>query len=312
MNQRLRLGARGSLLSRWQAEHVKALLIKKWPNVEIEIKIFQTRGDQVTHIPLPQIGQKGLFTAELERALLDDEIDFAVHSQKDLPVDDPTGLTTAAVLLRESPLDVLVSRFPLKLFELPRHSVIGTSSLRRSAQLLYARPDLKTIDIRGNVDTRIQKALDPKGPYDGIVIAHAGLVRLQKDDVISEVIDVEYLLPAPAQGALAVQCRAQSPVYALLNAVNHFETQLCTLAERAFLKGLGGGCSLPIAALARVQKGQLVLRGAVFQKQGIAKIDLENQVPVNLEDVQISILSAHQLGFNLAQKARSLGADKLL
>jgi hydroxymethylbilane synthase len=308
----IRLGARGSTLSRWQANHVGQELEKAWPGLRVETKIIRTSGDDITHVPLPQIGGKGVFTAEIEKALREGDIDVAVHSQKDLPVDDSPGLITAAVTLRENPADALISRNRYTLSTLPQGACVGTSSTRRAAQLLHARPDLKLLDIRGNVDTRIAKAMDPNGPYDAIVVAYAGLLRIGRSDVASDVLSVEQMLPAPAQGALAVQCRRDTEVEKILASINHLDTQLATLAERSFLKGLGGGCSLPIAAFAQVRDGALRLRGSVIAFDGGGTIDLEMSASMTAIAPHQARVLARELGQNLAMEAVEKGAQTLL
>lgn len=299
----LYLGARGSALSTWQAKWVAKKLQEVHPTIRIETRIIRTRGDRVTDVPLPQIGGKGLFTAEIESALLTGNIDIAVHSQKDLPVEEHPELITAAILEREDPRDALISRNHLTLKQLPQNTCIGTSSTRRGAQLLFLRPDLKLIDIRGNVDTRIEKARNPEGPYDAVVIAYAGLKRLGRHDEVSEVFDKDHMLPAPAQGSLAVQCRRDSSVLSLLSAIHHEDSAWATLAERAFLKGLGGGCSLPVAAHATIETNKLLLRGAVLSVCGTAKIELEHSG---------ALQEAELIGKYLAERAKQRGADRLL
>ena len=242
----IRLGTRGSALARWQTDHIAALLRQAHPDIQTETITFTTRGDQVLDVPLPKVGGKGLFTAELEDALRRGEIDLAVHSLKDLPTDDPTGLTVGAIPARVSAQDVLVSRGRHSIATLPHRAVVGSSSHRRAGQLLHLRPDLHVIDIRGNVDTRVRKALDPNGPYDAIVLAQAGLARLGHKAVISEVLPIEVMLPAPGQGALAVQCRDDAESLELLVSLDHLPTHCAVAAERAFLAGLGGGCSVPV------------------------------------------------------------------
>ena len=301
MTDIIRLGSRGSDLALWQTNYVKTLLEAIWPQRQFAIEVFSTRGDQLVDIPLPQIGGKGVFTAELETALRAGQIDLAVHSLKDLPTEDSSGLTIGAVTRRANAADVLVSRAAYTLETLPKGAAVGTSSTRRAAQLRHYRPDLTLVDLRGNVPTRVRKALDPEGPYDAIVLAHAGLERLALLEVISQVLPLDRMLPAPGQGALAIQCRDDAGSQALLQALNHAETWLATRAERAFLAHLGGGCALPIAAYATADRGRIYLRGRVLSADGAQQIDVAGSG----DDPQ-------QLGADLARQALSHGAAELL
>ncbi|NPA90897.1 MAG: hydroxymethylbilane synthase [Chloroflexi bacterium] len=268
MAERVRIGTRGSALARWQADHVRDLLLRAWPDLSVEVVVFTTRGDRELAKPLPEIGGKGLFTQELEDALRAGEIDLAVHSLKDLPTEMPEDLTLAAVPPREDPHDVLVSRHGLSLDALPPHPTIGTSSNRRAAQIRLARADARIEPLRGNVDTRVRKALAPDGPYDGVVLARAGLVRLGLIEHITQVLPLDVMLPAPGQGALGVQCRAgDDRVLRLLAPLDDPRTRAAVLAERAFLAGLGGGCALPVAALGQVRDGRVHLQG-LYVKDG--------------------------------------------
>jgi hydroxymethylbilane synthase len=298
-----RLGSRGSDLALWQTNHVRELLLESWPGLKVIVKTFSTKGDQILDKPLPELGGKGLFTAEVEMALRQGACDTAVHSLKDLPVEPPDGLAMGAMPLRENPADVIISRNGYTLETLPSGATVGTSSRRRAAQLGYLRPDINSADIRGNVPTRIRKALDPDGPYDAIILAYAGLKRLGKLDVVSEILPVERFLPAPGQGALGIQCRDESASLAMLKPLSHLASQAAVDAERAFLSGLGGGCALPIAAYAYINDGQLTLHGRVTSPSGTDQIDLESHG---------SPSKAHQLGVDLALEAIELGAVKLL
>jgi len=305
----VRIGTRGSALARWQSEHVRALLQTVHPDVEIETQIITTTGDKTLDTPLPLIGGKGVFTAELETALRNGSIDLAVHSLKDLPTETPPGLALGAITQRANPADAVISRSGYTLATLPKGAAVGTSSRRRGAQLLYHRPDLRLIDIRGNVDTRLRKALDPDGPYDAILLAYAGLERLERTDAISETLALDVLLPAPGQGALAVQCRDDAQSRTLLALLNHHDSQLATTAERAFLAGLGGGCSLPIAAYSMVDGETLHLHGRVTAPDGSAQIDVNVSAPLAGTDAnQI----AYVTGIALAQAALVQGAAELL
>jgi hydroxymethylbilane synthase len=284
---------------------VREQLQNAWPGVEIRIQVIMTRGDQTLDQPLPLIGGKGLFTAELEAALKRREIDFAVHSLKDLPTENPDGLTIGAIPERANPGDALISRGGHQLATLPQAATVGTSSRRRAAQLLHRRPDLRIIDIRGNVDTRLRKALEPKGSYDAIVLALAGLERLGQSQVIAERLGLSDMLPAPGQGALAVQCRDEAESLKWLTPLNHAATAVAVTAERAFLAGLGGGCSLPVAAYAKIEGGKLILRGRV------TAVDGSQQIDASLQGVA-DMLPARQLGADLAQMALDEGVARLL
>jgi hydroxymethylbilane synthase len=251
MRSSLVAGTRTSKLALWQTHHVIDLLAAAWPGLDITIRDFTTEGDRILDKPLAQIGGKGLFTQELEAALLAGRIDFAVHSLKDLPVEETPGLALGAVACREEVRDALVARDGLTLATLPPGAVVGTSSLRRQAQLLALRPDLEVRSIRGNVDTRVRKVLE--GHYDAALLAGAGLARLGLDGYVSEWLDLETMLPAPGQGALAVQCRAaDGDTLTLLAALDDADLRAAVGAERAFLHGLGAGCSAPVAAHASV------------------------------------------------------------
>lgn len=302
----LRFGTRGSALARWQTDHVIDLLRAVRPHVHIECEVFSTRGDQVLDTPLPQIGGKGLFTEELEAALLGGRIDCAVHSLKDLPTESRAGLTVAAMPARAHVQDVLVSRKGYTIATLPEGARVGTSSLRRSAQLLRVRPDLRILDLRGNVDTRVRKAMDEASTYDAIVLARAGLERLGHADVISEVIAIEDMLPAPGQGAIAVQSRDETAQIEMLSPIHHLHTAMAVTAERAYLAGLGGGCSVPVSAYGDWTAGRLGLRGRVSSTDGTRHID------VNAERDVADVDAARALGLALAEDARARGAGELL
>jgi hydroxymethylbilane synthase len=263
----LRLGTRTSQLALWQTNHVVAQLQSHWPHLQCELIHKVTQGDRRLDRPLPEIGGKGLFTAELEEALRQGEIDLAVHSLKDLPVEDPPDLMIGAVLSREDTRDVLVAREGWTLATLPMGAVVGTSSLRRQAQLLAARPDLEVRSIRGNVETRLRKVMS--GEYHAAVMAGAGLLRLGLTEPISEWLAPDLMLPAPGQGALAVQCRADDPaVHTLLSAIHDPNAAATTMAERHLLWRLGGGCSAPIGAWAQAHGDQIELHARVASVDG--------------------------------------------
>jgi len=301
----VRIGTRGSALALWQAHHVRDLLRQAWPTLTVSIEVMKTQGDVTLDSPLPQIGGKGVFTAELESALRTGAIDLAVHSLKDLPTDESEGLIIGAIPKRGNPHDALISRASHTLDTLPARAAVGTSSRRRAAQLLVRRPDLRLIDIRGNVDTRMRKALAADGPYDAIVLALTGLERLGRADEISQELSLDEMLPAPGQGALAVQCRAEAASRALLAPIIHWPTRLAVTGERAFLAALGGGCAVPVAAYAKVRNRRLVVRGRV------TAVDGSRQVDVALEGAA-SAKGASALGQRLAELALAQHADELL
>lgn len=293
---------RPSNLARTQTAHVIGLLRAAWPGLECREQIISSTGDHVSEVPLPEIGDRGLFTSELENALLAGDVQAAVHSLKDLPVDGTPGITLAAVPPRESALDVLVSGRGERLADLPAGARVGTCSLRRSAQVRAKRSDLTMLPVRGNVETRLRKVTD--GEYEAIVLAAAGLRRLGLEAHISETFTADVMLPAPGQGALAVQCRADdAETLRLLTAIDDLLSRSVVSAERAFLAGLGGGCSLPVAALAEmdVRRGQIDLTGAVISEDGTRSIRL--QAVGDLPE---------ELGAALAKLALQRGAQELL
>jgi len=270
---RLIFATRPSTLARWQTAHVIRLLQAAHPGLECSERIITTIGDRVLDRPLPEIGGKGLFTSELENALLSGEVDAAVHSLKDLPVEDTPGIVVAAIPEREAAHDVLVSANGYTLSNLPEGARVGTCSLRRTAQLLALRPDLTILPLRGNVDSRVKRVMN--GEYDAIILARAGLTRLGLQAHISETFALNVMLPAPGQGALAVQCRADDvETLKLLEAIHDPLTAAAVGAERAFLSGLGGGCSLPVAAFAEKNNGTIILTGAVISPDGKQAIRL--------------------------------------
>jgi hydroxymethylbilane synthase len=299
----LRLGTRASALARWQTDHVISLLKAAHPGREFQSELISTRGDRVLDTPLPLIGGKGLFTLELEEALHSGAIDFAVHSLKDLPTEDSPGLIVGAIPTRAEPADALVSQAGYTVDRLPAGAIVGTSSRRRAAQLLHHRPDLRIQDIRGNVETRIRKALDPEGPFTATLLACAGLQRLELTEVITQILPFEIMLPAPGQGALAVQCRNESASLGLLAPIADAATAAAVRAERAFLGALEGGCSLPVAAHATLRGDRLHLWGRVSAVDGAQQIDVRGES---------SLEEAVALGEALAGEALGRGADKIL
>jgi hydroxymethylbilane synthase len=266
MSTPLRIGTRGSPLALWQANHV-ADRLRPLTTRPVETVLIETTGDKVRDRPLSQIGGDGLFTREIQKALLAGVVDVAVHSLKDLPTEPIPGLLLAAVPPRGTTGDALVSMRHQRFDDLPAGAVVGTSSLRRRAQVLHRRPDLTLVDLRGNVETRLRK-LQEQG-LDAIILAVAGLERLGLAERITEVLDPEWMLPAVGQGALGLECRADDPAtLALLRQLDDLPTREAVLAERAFLRGLGGGCLVPIGAQGIVESGTLTLRGAVLSPDG--------------------------------------------
>jgi hydroxymethylbilane synthase len=278
---------------------VIAALRRLVPELRCELVPVATRGDRDTSTPLPEIGGKGLFTEELEDRLRRREITVAVHSLKDLPTDSPPDLAIAAVLERADPADVLVSRSGLRLAELPASPGIGTSSLRREAQVLALRPDARVLPLRGNVDTRIRKASDADGPYDAVVLAAAGLERLGLSTRVVERFAPDRFLPAPGQGAMALQARAEDPLLLLLARLDHAPTRRAVSAERTFLAALDAGCSAPVGAYGRVVEDRLVVDGLVATRDGRVVIRVRAEGAPEF---------AEALGNELADRARHQGA----
>jgi len=301
---KLIFATRPSALARWQTQWVINALLGIYPDLVCEEKVITTQGDKILDKPLPEIGGKGLFTQELESELLSGDVHCAVHSLKDLPVENPDRLTIGCVPVRAEVRDALISKEGQTLATLPQNAVVGTSSLRRAAQLLAARPDLKIESLRGNVDTRLRKAL--AGQYDAILLAGAGLRRLGLDAEVTEWLPLDVMLPAPGQGALAVQCRAtDETTLGLLSALEDESTRRAVTAERAFLSGLGGGCAVPVAAYAETtfidQMPGISLTGLVISTDG------KKSIRVTGEGIE-----AKQLGNELARQALAQGSDEIL
>ncbi|MEM8559107.1 MAG: hydroxymethylbilane synthase [Bacteroidota bacterium] len=304
MPEVLRIGTRRSALALWQAEHVAQRLREAWPDLVVELIPFVTQGDRILDRPLPEIGGKGVFTVELEAALRAGELDLAVHSLKDLPTDDPEGITVGAIPGRADPGDAWVCPAGIAPTELPDGAVVGTSSTRRAAQLLRLHPGLDIRSIRGNVGTRIEKV--HAGPYVATVLACAGLDRLGRRDAATSVFEPEAMLPAPGQGALGIQRRSDDPeTTRLLDALDDAETRACVEAERHFLAALGGGCSAPVGALAVVEESQLFLRGRVLALDGSEAVDVQATEDVGPE-------AARRVGEVAARAALTQGAAALL
>lgn len=296
----LRLGTRASPLARWQADWVAGEL--RALGCQVMLVPLSTRGDQERAAPLGAIGGQGVFTKELQRALLDDEIDLAVHSLKDLPTDVVDGLDLAAVPPRASSADVLVARRARSLDELPRRAKVGTGSLRRRAQLWYVRPDLELLEIRGNVDTRLRKL--GEGQYDALVLAQAGLERLGLTGQITQVLPDELMLPAVGQGALGIEIRsADTELRQTLAPLDAPYTRAAVTAERAMLAALRAGCLAPVGAKAEVLADELRLRGVVLSGDGERRLFAERCGPPH---------NASSLGCQLAEDLLLQGADELI
>jgi len=296
------IGSRGSQLALWQTGFTKETLEKHFPQTTFDIRIIKTKGDAVLDTALSKIGDKGLFTKEIETALLNDEIDLAVHSLKDLPTAQPEGLKIGAVSQRETPNDVFISKMHASINDLPNGARVATGSLRRKSQLLAFRPDLEIVEIRGNVPTRIEKFL--ASDLDGLILAFAGVHRLGLDSHIKQIIPTEILLPAVGQGVMAVEIRdTDSEIAAMLTEINDEETKACITAERAFLRRLEGGCQVPIGAMAVFEVGEIFLHGFVGSLDGAKVIR---------QSIRGIASGAESLGNDLAEKCLAAGAAEIL
>jgi len=299
----VRIATRKSALALWQAEYVKAQLEHFHPGITVELVPMTTKGDIILDTPLAKVGGKGLFVKELEVAMLEDRADIAVHSMKDVPVEFPEGLGLEVICPREDPRDAFVSNTIKSLAELPQGAVVGTSSLRRQCQIKALRPDLDIRDLRGNVNTRLKK-LD-NGEYDAIILAAAGLIRLEMPERIQEFIEPEVMLPANGQGAVGIECRTNDEALkALLAPLGCETTRIRVLAERAMNRALEGGCQVPIGSYAVIQEnGEVFLRGLVGATDGSEILTSEITGKSN---------NAEQLGNTLADQLLEKGADKIL
>jgi hydroxymethylbilane synthase len=301
LKMKLTIGTRGSALALWQARHVAAALETRNPEIKVEREIIKTQGDKILDAPLAQIGGKGLFTKEIEDALLDGKVDLAVHSMKDVPTDIPAGLRISAVMKREDPRDVFISRNGQRLEDLPHGSRIGTSSLRRKAFLLNRFPHLEIISIRGNVDTRLKKI--ETEDLAGIMLAAAGLLRMGFRDRITSFVDPDFVIPAIGQGALAIETRAGDPmVEALVEQLNDPDTEFCVTIERDFLQRLGGGCQVPMAAHCTRNGKNMEIKAAVVHPDGNPMIRETFQGPAQNSGI----------GSRLADVLIGRGADAIL
>ncbi len=302
MRKQIRIGTRGSALALWQAEWVKSELEKKYPGTAVSLTKIKTTGDKILDVPLAKVGGKGLFVKEIEEAMLAGEIDIAVHSMKDVPTFFPDGLHLSCITKREDPRDALLSRNKVKFKELPQGANVGTSSLRRQAQLMSVRPDFVIHQLRGNVDTRLRKLKE--GQYDAIILAAAGVKRLGLADNVTEYIDPEISLPAIGQGALGIECRVDDrELNDLIAFFNHADTRVCVTGERALLRRLEGGCQVPIACYGEMKNEKLHLTGLVGSVDGKRIIK---------EAIDGTPDKAEKLGVTLAETLLSRGADVIL
>jgi hydroxymethylbilane synthase len=300
--QKLRIATRKSLLALWQANYVKARLEHFHPTLSVELVPMSSRGDVLLDVPLAKVGGKGLFVKELEQALLNNEADIAVHSMKDVPMEFPEGLGLTVICEREDPRDAWVSNTYDSIDDLPKAAVVGTSSLRRQSQILAARPDLQVKFLRGNVQTRLAKLDD--ADYDGIILAAAGLLRLELEERIRGYIAPEFSLPAGGQGAVGIECRlADTAIIELLKPLHHQSTAEAVLAERAMNRRLEGGCQVPIACYAVHEVDGLWLRGLVAEPDGTR---------ILRGDVRGPASDGEAMGIQLAERLLAEGADEIL
>ncbi len=300
--QTVRIATRKSALALWQAEYVKAQLEHFHPGINVELVPMTTKGDIILDTPLAKVGGKGLFVKELEVAMLENRADIAVHSMKDVPVEFPEGLGLEIICPREDPRDAFVSNTIASFADLPQGAIVGTSSLRRQCQIKALRPDLDIRDLRGNVNTRLKK-LD-NGEYDAIILAAAGLIRLEMPERIREFIAPEVMLPANGQGAVGIECRTDdNTIKNLLAPLGCDETRIRVLAERAMNRALEGGCQVPIGSYAIIENNEVYLRGLVGAVDGSEILTSE---------VRGKTADAEQLGNDLATTLLADGADKIL
>ena len=302
MSNSLRIGTRGSQLALWQANWVKEQLIRRYPELTVEIHTIKTTGDKILDVPLAKVGGKGLFVKEIEEALLDNSVDLAVHSMKDVPTELPDGLGIVAVSEREDPRDAVLGRVSTPIMELPQGAKIGTSSLRRQAQLFAVRPDFAIEPLRGNINTRLRKLKE--GMYDAIILAMAGVKRLGWEKEVTEVIDPDVMLPAIGQGALGIEARLDDEItLERIAFLNDDVTSSCVAAERAFLHRLEGGCQVPIAAYAVREGDEIQLTGLVGSVDGTRIIRDSDQGPAD---------EAVRLGDALAGRILEAGGREIL
>lgn len=297
--KRIRIGTRGSKLALRQTAWVRERIAERYPSLQLEVVRVRTTGDKITDVPLATVGGKGLFVKEIEEALLRGEIDMAVHSMKDIPTELPSGLHLGAITEREDPRDVLVSRDGLRLGEIPPGARMGTSSLRRGAQLLGINPQWKIIPLRGNLNTRIRKLKTED--LNAVIVAAAGVHRMGLEDRVTEYLPPEVMLPAVGQGALGIECRQEGVVNEFIVFLNHPDSAMAVEGERAFLRRLEGGCQVPIAAYGEIRGGKLHLQGMVAHLEGSRFFRAEAQGD-----------DPKAVGERLAEDLLAKGADKVL
>ncbi|AET66971.1 porphobilinogen deaminase [Desulfosporosinus orientis DSM 765] len=296
----IRIGTRDSQLAMWQAKWVQSQLTKLYPHLNFELVAMKTKGDKILDVPLSKIGDKGLFTKELELGLLNNELDMAVHSLKDMPTLLPPGLVISACCEREEPRDVFLSKNGVLLEDLPSGAIIGTSSLRRKSQLKHYRPDLKFMDLRGNLQTRWRKLQESE--MEGIILAAAGVKRLGWEERITQILPESIMLSAVGQGSIAIEIdEKRSDIADLLSLINHTPTEQAVRAERTMMRRLEGGCQVPIGALGQTVEGEIVLRGMVASLDGtrLIKADAKGSDP-------------EAVGIEVANKLIELGATSIL
>lgn len=302
MKRKIKIGTRGSQLALWQANHIKSILEEKYPDYSFDLVKIKTQGDKILDVALSKVGGKGLFVKELEDALLEGKVDFAVHSMKDVPVILPDGLHLTAITKREDPRDCFISKNYKNLSDLPKGAKVGTSSLRRQCQILNLRSDLKVEVLRGNVETRIRKMTE--GIFDAVILAYAGVKRLNLIEYVKDVISEDFSLPAIGQGALGIECRVNDDeVNNLLSILDDEDSSVCVRAERAFLRVLEGGCQVPIGAYGKIIDNKLVLKGLVGTLDGKTIIK---------ETVSGEKTDAEALGEALAETILNRGGRKIL
>jgi len=299
----IRIGTRGSRLALVQSEQVRDILRARYPDVAFELVVIKTTGDKILDAPLSKIGDKGLFTKEIEKELLDGSVDLAVHSMKDMPTELPKGLAIGAVTRRMNPLDLFISRSGKRLGDLKKGDTVATGSLRRKAQLRAFMPGLNIIDMRGNVESRIKKMMN-NPDIDGIVLASAGVARLGFKDIMTEIVSEDLILPAVGQASLAVEIREHDrDIETIVSPLDDRDSRVAIASERAFLSELGGGCQVPIAGLARVSGDTVALTGMVADLDGTKVFKGSADGPVSEYD---------RIGRTLARKLLDEGAKKIL
>ncbi len=302
MKKNIIIGTRGSQLALWQANFIKSEIERLFDDIRVELNIIKTTGDRITDRPLAAVGGKGLFVKEIESALLNHDIDLAVHSMKDMPGELPKGLMIGAIPERENPFDVMISKDNKLLKDYEKGAKIGTSSLRRASQINHIRPDVTIESIRGNLDTRIKKL--KSGQYDAIVLAAAGLRRLDQADEITEYLDDKIMVPAVGQGALCIETRENDPdIAAIMEKLDHFETNICVTGERAFLKQIEGSCHIPVACYGKLIDKKVELTAIVASEDGQQIV--KEQIVSSFDDIIKN-------GQNLADLVLDKGGKKIL